>query len=248
MDFSLPAKPFLKRHFDLSKMSGQEKFLAVGASIATGDTDHVVTTHEVKLNWSKTLLGIGYHSSHYHRAQLEGWVQALGKGSFLVTERGLAYLGNLSKPALLESGGSGSPKLYIFLPKKTHSFDKFLRTVLSSAVLEVGVADSYVDETIFDNILDSIPEQVKVRLLYGHSTSSSFATRLKRFKIEYTKFEAKSYGQLHDRFIMVDDRGYIIGPSLKNAVENKPALVVELGKTDTKSLRDFFNTLWAQAS
>ena len=41
--------------------------------------------------------------------------------------------------------------------KATHSFDKYLRKIFVAAKTEVLIADAYVDETIFDTVLDVIP-------------------------------------------------------------------------------------------
>lgn len=56
-----------------------------------------------------------------------------------------------------------------------------------------------------------------------------------------------SHRILHDRFLVIDDIGYIIGPSLKDATRNSPALVVKLGAADSRQLLRFFDGMWGQA-
>lgn len=244
MDFSLPLKAFLHAHFDAKSLNGSEKFLALSALLANGKTG-VLDYHQVKKAWSKTVMKIALNPSQYHRAQAEGWVKSAGKGQFTVTDKGYEHLEDVQTQVTSAAGGSAT-KLDIYNSGKTHSFDKFLRTVFATATVEVMIADSYVDETVFDNLLDQISEDATIHLLYGNK-QGSFDARAKRFKRQYPKFMTKQHGSLHDRFLVVDDVGYIIGPSLKDAARKSPATVVSLGRTDTKSLKQFLAGLWAQA-
>jgi hypothetical protein len=41
-------------------------------------------------------------------------------------------------------------------------------------------------------------------------------------------FVFRRYKPLHDRFVIVDNTGYVLGPSIKDAASNSPALIVEL--------------------
>jgi len=42
----------------------------------------------------------------------------------------------------------------------------------------------------------------------------------------------------------VDDTGYVLGPSIKDAASNSPALVVELDAKENHLLQAFFDELW----
>ena len=108
------------------------------------------------------------------------------------------------------------------------------------------IADSWVNDTIFDNLLDNIPRNVAVRLIYGHK-KESFDSRAIRFGKEWDSFLAKELCDLHDRFLIADDAGYVIGPSLKDAAVNSPAIVVRLRQKDSLLLKKFFEQLWLKA-
>ncbi len=244
MDFTLSSKTFLKQHFDLKKLSGHEKFLALAAVLAAGKTGTALETKQVKKSWSKTVLGITYSDTYYHRAQTQGWVTSVGTARFTVTEHGVTHLESKAGP--IAATPNGIPGLTIFTSGSTHTFDKFLRGQLANSSSEVYIADSYVDDTIFDNLLDQIPDTVAVKLLYGNAWGS-FDARVKRYKIQYTKFAVKHHEKLHDRFLVVDAKAYIIGPSLKDAAKKNPALVVELGAADSAKVKKFFDGLWLQA-
>jgi hypothetical protein len=246
MNFDQNLKAFL-RDLPLSKMSGHQKFLAVAALQSGGKTKLQIATIGVKSKWRKSLLGICYNPAFYDRAQQEGWVDPLPgkKGAFAVTQDGLEHLGGLSP--LHETLNAGelnqTGRLIIVNRKATHSFDKFLRRIFAEAKTQVSVADSWVDETVFDNVLDVIPKSVPVRLVYAQARGT-FEQRAKRFGIEYQKFSIRNYKALHDRFIIVDEMGYVLGPSIKDAASNSPALVVELGGKERRSLQTFFDELW----
>ena len=247
MDYDQNLKAFLKG-LALKKMSGHQKFLAVAAVQSRGETNVEVAVKEVKKQWKRSLLEVKYNPAFYDRAQQEGWVNPVGKGKFKVIEAGLDHLGALS---LLEDDRSAgdlkkSGSLIIVNRKGTHSFDKYLRRILAESRDHVLIADSYVDGTIFDNVLDVIPKTTTVKLVYAHK-SGNFDQRAGRFSHEYQKFSARKFKWLHDRFIVVDDAGYILGPSIKDAASRYPALVTVLDSKGKHLLQSFFVELWSKA-
>lgn len=235
----------------IRKMNGQEKFLAVATYLCAGETTKEVAVAEVVKKWSKVVLKAIYNPVTYSRATGQSWLKPIDskKGVFTVTAKGVKHIEDLSSPQTA-SAVIAENSLCIFEKKSTHSFDKFLRTTLSGATTKVAIADSYVDETIFDTVLDSIPKTVPIQLIYSHIPSANqtaFDTRQKRFMTEYPKYAIKKYKDLHDRFLIVDDRAYIIGPSIKDAASNSPALVVALSTKDSAALDKFFHKLWVNA-
>lgn len=242
MDFSKNITAFLS---DLPKtFSGPEKFLAVAIYGIKGDINQRGTIKQIKADWRKSVLKIVYNPAYYNGAQKRGWTNPVAAGVFEVTQRGLDHLIDaLGTPTDAVDGDGG---LFIFDRKNTHTFDKFLRTLMSSADRQVCLADSYVDETIFDNVLDSIARGTTVRLIYGRQFNA-FNARAARFKTQYSAFTVKEYKKLHDRFIIVDGKGYIIGPSIKDAADKSPALVVKLSSRDSRELIAFFESLWSIA-
>ncbi|MFQ5663676.1 MAG: hypothetical protein ACE5HL_07585 [Terriglobia bacterium] len=249
MNFGQNLKAFLRR-LPLKKMTGHRKFLAVAAFHSKGKEGAEVATKDVEKQWLRSLLKAKYNPSFYHRAQQEGWVDPIanGKGRFLLTKDGLDHLRALAIPqedfseGELEKSGS----LIIVNRKGTHSFDKFVRRLLAQAKAQVLIADSYVDGTIFDTVLDVISKTASIRLLYKRR-SGNFEQRAKRFRRQYQKLTVKKYEDLHDRFLIIDDTGYVVGPSLKDAASKSPALVVALGGKEKQRLQSFFYELWKKA-
>lgn len=245
MNFNQNLKAFLKQ-LPLGKMSGHQKFVSVAAIHSKGDSGVDVSTAEVQKQWRKSVLGVKYNSAYYDRAQGAGWVDPTGsKGKFRVTEAGLQNIQALV-PEFTAGDLKKSGALTIFGRKATHTFDKFLRTTFAAAKTQVLIADSWVDGTIFDTVLDVIPKDCTFKLIYAQARDK-FEERAKRFSQQYAKFLHRRYKPLHDRFIIVDETAYIVGPSIKDAASNSPALVVTLGPKEKNSLQAFFDELWKKA-
>lgn len=246
MNFGLNRKAFLKT-LDLAQMSGHQKFLAVAALNAKGQEGIELATRDVRENWPKSQMGQSYNPVFYDRAQQEGWVDRIEskQGMFTVNQAGLDNLAALSKLNTVPSVGDlkKTGGLVVVNRKATHSFDKYLRTIFAQAKSEVLIADAYVDATIFDTVLDVIPRSIPIRLLYGRAMGT-FAAKTARFSRQWTQFASKSYKHLHDRFMVVDNGGYVLGPSIKDAASNSPAIVVELDANEKRLLKNFFNDLW----
>lgn len=240
MDFGLSTRAFVGSYFKLNTLTGPEKFLVAVASLSNGDKDRVVSISTVRSKWTKGTFKIQYDGHYYADAQTKVWVKSEGYGKCSITQGGLDHLNSISTnpdDELL----SGSAKLFLFSSQQSHSFDKFLRETFGQATKRVRIADSYVDATIFDNVLDNIPTTAKVELMYGNNPDSIFDARVKRFRPQYKGFTLARNSHLHDRFIIVDEVGFIVGPSIKDAAVKNPAIVVRLDNKDSKRLIDFFD-------
>lgn len=244
MDFEHPLSAFIRLYFNVSKLSGHEKALIVAALLSGGKTSTDVSVTEIRKSWSKAVLRTAYGSSYISRAQERGWLRANGKGTVHITDAGVAYLTTLQKNVLAVTATPGAQGgLMLFAAGETHSFDKKLRELMASSRSFVRIADSYVDETVFDNLLDQIPKNVRIQLLYGRAYNT-FEQRAKRFAVEYPKFALKNNRNFHDRLLIIDSVGYVLGPSLKDAALKSPASVVKLSTKDSEELVKFFDGIW----
>jgi hypothetical protein len=219
-------------------MKGDDVFVAMAFFMSGGNRETELEVKEVERNWSKGVIGKEYNSAYSTRAK--GRTHSSGLGRFVLTEEGVSYVQELvgEVPAFATT-------LLIFKQGSTHSFDKFLRYILKKASHSVDIADTYVSVVLFDTLLDKIPDVIPIRFVYGNNMGD-FVACAARFAKQY-KFEAKESKQFHDRFIIVDGKGYIIGPSLKDAADKKPATVVALNAGDSKKLIDLFTEIWKTA-
>ena len=243
MDYTLPIRTFIATYFKIDELSGAEKFLILSANVAKGDTNVIITPISVKKIWQKGLLKLVHHRAYNTSAQVEGWIKSVAVGKLALTQKGIDHLqmlANMTNNDPLDD----STKLHLFSAKQSHSFDKTIREALALAKQHVRIADSYVDETIFDNTLDQIPTGVTLHLMYSNNPGLAFDTRVVRFKQEYSQFTLARNTHLHDRFLIVDDTGFIIGPSLKDAANRSPALLMRLNKSDTAKLTSYFDNMY----
>ncbi len=219
----------------LKKMKGEEIFTSIVFFLAKGEKEVEIQIQNVKKNWSKTTIQKLYNPAFSNRAQ--GYVNPCGKGKVCLTDEGIEYIDSLSQEIL-----TSLTKLIIFSRGNTHSFDKFLREAFKKAKIKVNIADTYVAGNIFDNLLDQTPKTVPIKFLYGNDVGG-FVSKSKNFAKEYN-FQLKESKQFHDRFVIVDDRGYIVGSSLKDAADKKPTTLVVLSTADSKKLLALFSDLW----
>lgn len=241
MDLSKNLKAFLS-NLPIGKLTGHQMFAAIAVYQAQGSASKEINTHSISQNWLKSILTKKYNPSFYNRAQQAGWLNPVKKGIFTVSKDGIQHIKDLTTVETI-SELTKKTNLIIFNESQTHTFDKFLRNIFATAKNKVLIADAWVDETIFDNVLDSIPKITTINLLYKEKRDA-FDSRMARFKIEYKKFTVKRHRNLHDRFLVIDKTGYVIGPSIKDAAKKSPALVVKLDEKSSSLLEKFFEDLW----
>ena len=218
-------------------MNGRDVFVSIVYFLAKGKEGLEIESNQVIKNWKKSVIGKKYNSVFAHRAQ--GYTHPLKTGIITLTKEGCnlieSFLNSLPLP-------NNNTSMIIFGEKNTHSFDKYIRNILKSANKEIKIVDTYVSGQIFDNLLDESPKNIPIKFLYKQD-NGGFLNRIKRFKKEYN-FQEKNSHNFHDRFIIIDEKGYIIGPSLKDAADKKPAILITLNNDDSKKLDQLFLMLW----
>ncbi|MEX2013963.1 MAG: hypothetical protein WD896_01255 [Parcubacteria group bacterium] len=228
---------FLKS-LPLSKMKGEDIFVAIAYFFAGGSLEAEVAVRDVEKHWSKETIGKKYNAAYSTRAK--GRTHPSGVGRFSLTEEGTSYVEELTGEV-----PTHATTLLVFQPGNAHSFDKFLRGVLKEASSGVDIADTYVAGNLFDTLLDEVPKTIPIRFVYKKD-AGGFVTRVGRFATQY-KIETKESQQFHDRFLIVDGKGYVVGPSLKDAADKKPATVVALNVSDSKKIMNLFDEIWRNA-
>ena len=114
---------------------------------------------------------------------------------------------------------------------------------MQSAKIEVGIIDPYVDDIIFDLYLAYVHPNARIKLI-TKNMYQKFKEVAQRFKIQKPNFEVRSANDIHDRYLIVDDRVWIMGNSLNHA-GIKPLYIVEL--VDKDRVIKWFQRLWKYA-
>lgn len=229
----------------LKKMNGQQKFVAVAYVIYSNNKKVRLDTGLIKKNWVKSILKNKYNDGYYDRAQKDDLVDpdSSKKGCFTVSDKGMKFMESFNEEVdgkqIRKTG-----KLIIVNKDGTYSFDKFLRDQLSRAKNNVFIVDPYFGEVLFDRILGTIDKNIVIRIIHSNG-DNAVRDNAKRFSCEYKKFQHKINKNIHDRFLIIDNNnGFILGPSIKDAADKNPALIVALEQKETHLLKTFFDGLW----
>ncbi len=231
------------KNFHSRQLTHAEKVLFVVAFLGRGIVGQIVSTSAVKQAWPKSLLGVVFHSKYVLESEDQGWIGRIRSGQLILTDDGLAHLEEMIS-AEESLPLSDKTELLVFSAKKAHDFDSLLRQAFSSAKSYVLIADSYVDETIFDTLLGFIPADVQIDLMYNHDSGNTFHQVAKRFKVQFPNFHYGHYPKLHDRYLVIDGIGFVIGPSLKDATVNAPAIIVRLDAKQSAKLTTLFANIY----
>ena len=121
-----------------------------------------------------------------------------------------------------------------------------IRDLVSAASTTVTIVDNYVGIGTLDCLRGV---EYPIRLLTGqhpNSIESGFNSSLKDLISEGCKIEVKQHPKLHDRFILFNDRCWLIGSSLKDAGK-KIMNIIECVDIKDKILSEI-ESKWSEAS
>jgi len=135
-----------------------------------------------------------------------------------------------------------------FAAGEVYDFFRELNKVVGSAELSILIIDPYLDATVFDHYLNSIKENVTVRLLLKKGADSVKAAAEKYVQQHGKVLEVRKSNRIHDRVIFLD--GYvcwIVGQSLKDAAKAKPTYLAPLAPDVVAAKLEDYEAIWADA-
>lgn len=110
--------------------------------------------------------------------------------------------------------GKLEPKQGIFFEGQIFDAYSFVCNLIKQATREVILFDNYVDETVL-TLLDKRSSGVKATI-FTKQISQQLQLDLTRHNAQYAPVDIKSFSKAHDRFLIIDDKVYHIGASLKD--------------------------------
>lgn len=122
-----------------------------------------------------------------------------------------------------------------------------LAPILRNAQTLAFVCDPYLSNIVFDTYLSQIPKQCDIWALVDtqqFQRTPGMSAVASMFKTSYLKFQLTTSSQLHDRFVAVDNDGWVIGQSIKDAANKKGTYMVQV---DKMAFWPAYNSLWNQA-
>ena len=90
----------------------------------------------------------------------------------------------------------------------------FISELIKQASNQIVLIDNYVDETVL-TMLDKRAKDV-LAIIYTRTIDEQLRLDIQRHNAQYDPIEVRPFNGAHDRFLMVDDKVYHIGASLKD--------------------------------
>jgi len=106
------------------------------------------------------------------------------------------------------------PKQHIFFDGQIFDAYQFASGLIKSARDEIVLIDNYVDETVL-TVLDKRDPSVKATV-YTRQITAQLQLDINRHNAQYPPIDVQPFNKAHDRFLIVDDKVYHIGASLKD--------------------------------
>ena len=106
------------------------------------------------------------------------------------------------------------PKQGIFYDGQIYDSYTFVNSLIKSATEHLVLIDNYVDETVL-TMLDKREPSVDATI-YTQKISSQLQLDIAKHDAQYPAIPVKVFTKAHDRFLIIDDKVYHIGASLKD--------------------------------
>jgi hypothetical protein len=127
-----------------------------------------------------------------------------------------------------------------------YAFYRDLSSLIVTAAKDVFIIDTYLNEKVFNLYVDKVPRGVTIRIL-----SNNIGANVELVARMYAKsgpLQLRSSGDIHDRAIFLDQRGWVIGQSIKDAARAKPTYMIQLDEPLLAASRDVHQDLWTAAT
>jgi hypothetical protein len=127
-----------------------------------------------------------------------------------------------------------------------YAFYKDLKDIMAKAKKDISIVDNYLNTDFFELYAAIVPPGVSFRILTDQ-VRGNLETVAKKYAASHS-LELRSSQDVHDRHIFVDDRGWAVGQSIKDAAKKKPTYVVELSAGLVPTIREIYEDIWAKAT
>ena len=116
------------------------------------------------------------------------------------------------------------PQQGLFFDGQIFDAYEFICKLIKSATSRIVLIDNYVDESVL-TMLDKRNPGV-VATIYTHKISQQLALDIAKHDAQYPAIDVKVFTKSHDRFLIIDDRVYHVGASIKDLGKKWFALLV----------------------
>jgi hypothetical protein len=131
-----------------------------------------------------------------------------------------------------------------YAPGDDYEFYRDLKSIVEKGTKSLFVIDNYLDVQLFDLYMERVSPSVDIRILTDQ-LRGAVQTVVQKF-VKRGQFELRTSRDAHDRHVFVDNRGWVIGQSIKDAAVKKPTYIIELG--NPSALRAVYEQIWSAAT
>lgn len=133
----------------------------------------------------------------------------------------------------------------VYEPGDEYAFYRDLSSLVQTATADVLIVDAYLDEQVFNLYVSKVSDAATARIL-SNKVNANVET-VARMYAKNKRLELRSSTDVHDRAVFLDQRGWVIGQSIKDAARKRPTYLVELNEPLVTASRDVYNRIWAAA-
>jgi len=134
----------------------------------------------------------------------------------------------------------------VYEPGDQYAFYRDLSSLVATVTTEIFIVDAYLDDDVFNLYVAKVPASAMVRILSNRIGAN--VETVARMYAKNRPLELRSSADVHDRAVFLDQRGWVIGQSIKDAARKKPTYMIELEEPLLNAARDIYNTIWAAAA
>ena len=106
------------------------------------------------------------------------------------------------------------PKQGIFFDGQIYDAYSFVAEMVRNAKRRIVLIDNYIDDTIL-TILSKREAGVEA-VIYTGKISKQLQLDIDKHNAQYAPVEVRIFSKAHDRFLIIDEKVYLIGASIKN--------------------------------
>ncbi len=134
----------------------------------------------------------------------------------------------------------------VYEPGDQYAFYRDFSSLIQTATKDVLIVDAYLDEEVFNLYVGKVPVGATVRILTNKIGAN--VETIARMYAKSRPLELRSSADIHDRAVFLDQRGWVIGQSIKDAAKKKPTYLIELDEPLLTASRDAYGRIWAAAT
>ena len=134
----------------------------------------------------------------------------------------------------------------VYEPGEQYDFYRDLSSIIRTAKSALFIIDAYLNEQVFNLYVQKVPDRVAVRIL-SRKVDNNVAT-VARMYAAGKPLKLRSSGDVHDRAVFIDQRGWVIGQSIKDAARTKPTHMIELQGQALTTSRNIHDQIWDAAA